>query len=395
MFWDIALKSLWRRRLRTLLTILGVATAVQLYLTMTGWMNMYEEDLKHQLNAFAGRVFVQQPMEESDGGADFPSYSSSLDMETATAVLSMGGVDQAASSAVLFISLARATSPNMPPDALAVGIQPGHEAAYLGNFEMESGTATLVEPHSVILGQAAASRYRAEGSSQPVQSGQTITVQGQSFTVVGVLKPAAALFDNSVVMPLATTQELFNRSDTVSAVIASTTRAEDAEAIQAAVKEQFPSLQASSQKDIAKNADAVLVGQRSFFSLIDSTVVAVAVVVVTIVVVVAVMEQRREIGTLRAIGARRRRIFGMVIGESMILSLLGALVALPFSILVQGVLLPLSTAEAADVGSLFTVGLLQSWVGTIGIAILIGILASLLPAWQAVRVDPLEALRYE
>src|SRR5512135_592279 len=97
MLWDIAIKNLWRRKLRTLLTIIGVATAVQLYLTMSGWMNIYEKDLQNQLNAFAGRVFVQQPMEASAGGADFPSFSSSLDAETAAAVLALPGVDRGSS----------------------------------------------------------------------------------------------------------------------------------------------------------------------------------------------------------------------------------------------------------------------------------------------------------
>ena len=159
MLWDIAVKNLWRRKLRTLLTIIGVATAVQLYLTMNGWMNIYERDLKNQLNAFAGRVFVQQPMEASSGGADFPSFSSSLEAQTAAAVLALDGLDRETSSAVLFIPLARASSPNMPPDALAVGLEPGHEGAYLGNFEMESGKKTLTGGNSVILGRGAASQW--------------------------------------------------------------------------------------------------------------------------------------------------------------------------------------------------------------------------------------------
>jgi putative ABC transport system permease protein len=395
MLWDIAVKNLWRRKLRTLLTIIGVATAVQLYLTMSGWMNIYERDLKNQLNAFSGRVFVQQPMETSSGGADFPSFSSSLDAQTAAAVLSLDGLDREASSAVLFIPLARASSPNMPPDALAVGLEPGHEFAYLGNFKMENGQKTLSDANSVILGRGAAARYQAEGSNKPAQPGQTIQIQGRAFTVVGVLKPAAALFDNSVVIPLATAQGLFNRADTVSAVIASTPSDEDARAVQAAVAAQYPRLQALGQDEIAKNADAVLVGQRGFFSLIDNTVIAVAVVVVMIVVVVAVMEQRKEIGTLRAIGARRWRIISLVVGESMTLSLLGALVALPFSVLVQWILEFTTSGKSSSASDIFTIDLFQSWIGTIAIAVVIGVLASLLPAWQAMRVDPLEALRYE
>ncbi|OGO07575.1 MAG: hypothetical protein A3K46_07240 [Chloroflexi bacterium RBG_13_60_9] len=107
----------------------------------------------------------------------------------------------------------------------------------------------------------------------------------------------------------------------------------------------------------------------------------------TIVVVVSVLEQRREIGTLRAVGAQRWRIFGMVAGQAIVLSLLGTMVALPIALfLVQG-------GMGEYLSSIPDV--LQIWWQTLWTAVGVGLAASLLPAWQAVRVDPLESLRYE
>lgn len=396
MLFDIAIKNLWRRKLRSILTILGVAVAVQLYLTMDGWMGIYEQDLQHQLSAFAGKIFIQQPMEASAGGQDFPSFSSSLDAASAEALLGIEGVNPGASSAVLFVQLARASSPNMPPAAVAVGLEPGHEAAYLGNFKVESGgSTTLTGPDSVILGSSAARRYQTDGSDEPVSPGDAIEIQGARFTVAGVLKPASMLYDNSAILPLETAQELFRRPGSVSAVILTADRLDGVDSIQAAIQEQFPDLQASGQGEIAKNTDAMLAGQRDFFDMVNATVILVAIVVVTIVVVVAVMEQRREIGTLRALGARRWRIFSLVFSEALVLSMLGAIVALPMSILLRWVLQITTGGSASDVGGLFDINPIPAWLGTIGIAVVIGLLASLLPAWQAMRVDPLEALRYE
>jgi hypothetical protein len=62
MFWDIALKNLQQRRLRAGLTILGVATAVQLYLTMSGIMRWYDQDLQAQLRRKGEAVRVE-PLE--------------------------------------------------------------------------------------------------------------------------------------------------------------------------------------------------------------------------------------------------------------------------------------------------------------------------------------------
>jgi putative ABC transport system permease protein len=114
-------------------------------------------------------------------------------------------------------------------------------------------------------------------------------------------------------------------------------------------------------------------------------VIAFVIVVVMIVMVVAVMERRREIGILRAIGAKRRTIFLMVMIESLTISLLGALTALPISVGFSRLLWSMS----------INVTVIQAWLPILGVAIPIGVLASLLPAWQAVRVDPLDALKYE
>jgi putative ABC transport system permease protein len=101
--------------------------------------------------------------------------------------------------------------------------------------------------------------------------------------------------------------------------------------------------------------------------------------------IMAVMERRREIGTLRAIGARRRVIFSMVVGESLMLSLVGVILAMPLT----------AFANNLFFGYFLSTEVFMSWLKSFWVAILIGILAALLPAWQAVRVDPLEALRYE
>lgn len=98
------------------------------------------------------------------------------------------------------------------------------------------------------------------------------------------------------------------------------------------------------------------------------------------------MEERRDIGTLRAVGAGRVRIFGMVAGELLILSLLGAILALPIAVFFT----QWGMSEISGI-----TGILLVWLQTILIAMVVGLLATILPAWQALRVDPLEALRYE
>ncbi|MCJ7776719.1 MAG: ABC transporter permease [Sedimentisphaerales bacterium] len=384
MLLDLAIKTLWRRKLRSALTILGVVIAVQLYLMMNGIMSYYDQDIQRQVSAFAGKVFIQQPMGAIDAGEDFPSMNSSIGMKTASSMLSLDGVDRNTSSSVLFVTLKPASAPNMPPALLVVGIEPGHEKAFLGGIEIEAGSIDLSGPNDVILGENAAQHYGSLIGEKPLGPGDSVSIQGKSFNVVGVLKTASNLYSGAVIMPLATAQDLFNYPDTVSAVILTATRLEKVESIKAAVQEKFPKLKSFNQEDIAENANNMIAMQRKFFTMINNSVILATVMVIMIVVMVTVMEQRKEIGTLRAIGARRGRIFSMVVGQSVLLSVIGGVLALPISIITSnGMGLALSAAETLTV-----------WLTTMGVCILIGILASLLPAWQAIHVEPLEALKF-
>lgn len=384
MLWDVAWRNMWQRWLRSLLTILGVATAVQLYVTMSSIMLVYENDLQKQLGAFTGKVIVQQPMGKEVGDEEFPSSSSSIEGTTADDLLTLEGINRNTSSALLFVPLARPPGPNMPPAVLAVGVEPGHEAAYLGSFQVENGDGNLAAVDSVILGRSAAHHYQKEGVEGPVAPGETIEIQGQTFSVAGVLESAPNLFSQSVLMPLSTAQSLFRRPDVVSAVVLTAGSVEDTAAISAQIQTLYPHLASSTQDDLAENVEEMLEGQRLFFAAIENTVIVVAGVVITIVVVVAVMERRREIGTLRAIGARRSAIFSLVIGESLTLSLIGAIAAFPLAYVMNWIL---RFGNYGDIP--------PAWLGSILATVIVGVLASLLPAWQAVRVDPLEALRYE
>ncbi len=387
MLLDIAVKTLWRRKLRTLLTVLGVATAIQLYLMMTAILSFYDWDIQQQVAVFAGKVFVQRPMQTVGAGEDFPSMTSSISAATADSILALEGVNRGQSSAILFIPLLTDVRPNMPPRYYIVGLEPGHETAFLGNRELESGGLNLKDSRGVILGSNAADHYRPEGSPHPARTGDTVRVLDQEFIVLGVLASASTIYDGTVIMPLATAQELFYRPDTVSAVILTPFRVDAVEGIQTAIRDAYPNLEASNQADVARNAVEMMSMQKAFFRMINSSTILTAVMVVMVVVLIAVMEQRRDIGTLRAMGSRRRRILGMVLGESLMLTVGGGLMSLPLSILFNTFVNFGLFVDPAEI--------IRLWLSAIGLCVLIGLAASILPAWQAMRVDPLASMQMD
>ena len=106
--------------------------------------------------------------------------------------------------------------------------------------------------------------------------------------------------------------------------------------------------------------------------------------------VLAVHERTREIGMLRAVGMTRRQARRMVRGESVVTALIGAALGLPLGV----ALAALVTASLSDYGLELAVP-----VGSLAVfalvAIVVGVLAAVVPARRASRLDPLVALQYE
>jgi putative ABC transport system permease protein len=105
------------------------------------------------------------------------------------------------------------------------------------------------------------------------------------------------------------------------------------------------------------------------------------------IMLVSVTERTKEIGIMKANGARNREVMGLFLAEAVLLGLLGAVVGIPV-----GLAIGYGAAAYAEVG--FTIPVV--WVGiAAGMGILTGAVAGLYPAWRAARVDPIDALRYE
>jgi len=106
--------------------------------------------------------------------------------------------------------------------------------------------------------------------------------------------------------------------------------------------------------------------------------------------VLSVFERTRELGMLRTIGMTRRQARRMIRHESVITALIGAALGLPLGILLSA--LVTQALSQYDVGMSIPVGMLAAF--TI-VAVLAGILAAIVPARRAARLDVLDALQYE
>ena len=118
--------------------------------------------------------------------------------------------------------------------------------------------------------------------------------------------------------------------------------------------------------------------------------VVVALVGIVNTMTLSIFERRRELGMVRALGMTRQQVGRMVRIEAVLIGLLGTLVGMGFGVLLSWVLV--SSIKINDVG----IGLSFNWfrVGLIFLTgILVGVLASLIPARRATKLDMLEAMQ--
>jgi len=105
----------------------------------------------------------------------------------------------------------------------------------------------------------------------------------------------------------------------------------------------------------------------------------------------SVLERTREIGVLRALGWRRVRILRMIMTESLLLGIFGAIVGILVAFGLGDLLI-----RAPVMGDLLQLRWeIDIFYSAIGLAISLGVLGGFYPAFRATRLQPVEALRYE
>ena len=130
-------------------------------------------------------------------------------------------------------------------------------------------------------------------------------------------------------------------------------------------------------------------GLSAFIWVIISVVVIVALLVVFLSMYMAVIERTREIGILKALGAKPFMILNILVREALILAITGCLIGIAFSFVAKSVIMGLFPA------SLTVIAVPDWWLKAGGIVILGALLGAIYPGWKAARQDAVEALAYE
>ena len=232
--------------------------------------------------------------------------------------------------------------------------------------------------------------------------GRTIRVRGQNLEVVGVAARQGSFlgiwsWDSMVVLPLNTFRRYFSSGDNgqlrVQAVPGRMTEARDElrglmRRLRQLGPEEKDDFEINEQGAIRQQLDPIKNGIALAGLFITGLALFVGAIGIMNITYVSVKERTREIGTRKALGARRRTILLQFLIEAVSICLVGGI----FGLALAGGLAALVAAVAPAFPLVFSTGLVV--VGLV-ISVLTGVFSGFAPAWQASKLDPVVALRYE
>jgi putative ABC transport system permease protein len=251
----------------------------------------------------------------------------------------------------------------------------------------------------VVLGYDVAEALFPNGSALE----KTVMIDNNPFRVIGVYAKQGTFlglfsFDTYAVVPIGAFEKVFSARSNASirVKVKDKTQLEEAKAELEGDMRRVRSLQPEQQDDFSINEQQAL---RSTIDPIKSGIAVAGLFVTGLalfvgaigimnITYVSVKERTREIGTRKAVGARRRTILLQFLIESTALCLLGGVIGLTIAyFLCAGI------AKAfPDFPIHFSIGLV---IASMIVSVMTGLFSGLAPAWSASRLDPVTALRYE
>jgi putative ABC transport system permease protein len=367
-FSALVLRNLFRQRVRTVLTVLGISIGI----TTVVALGAVTSGLKTTMGELV-----------RGGGADFMVAQAGASDLTFSVVSER---DVAALAARPDVE--RATG--MLLEVADVGANPyflifGYERAGLAAERLRLLSGRLVRaPDEVLLGADAAEAFAA-------RVGGRITLERRSFRVAGVYRTGDRLRDSGAIALLATVQELATRPDVVTATFVTVEPEHDAAVVAAAIERDFPHLAAIQSIDDYAEVDQGVQILDALTLAISLLAVGIGAIGVMNTMIMSVFERTRELGVLRAIGWRGSRILRLIAAESLFLCVLAAGVGVALGVAASRAVL-LVPAVSAFLDPRYPPSI---FLRALGVGVAVALAGAIYPAIRAIRLSPMEALRHE
>lgn len=395
-----ARQSLRSTRLRTFLTTIGVAIGVASITVILSLSGGITKVLTQQVAELDGNIAVVQPGTETADSRSIASpfgqqgfSTSTITEDDLTDIEALPGVEDAAPLMTLNGTLRTKTAEAKRSTIIATNpsfVKAANVTVRDGQFldlVTDRDTAVLGAQLSVDL----------FGTDQSI--GQTFTIKGQTFTVIGILKRVSDPvnfsnidFDYAAIISLESGKNFHQGTAQIQQINMRAKTTADLPAVIAEAQKQLLINHAGEKDFTILSGDEIAKPTSQLFEAITGVLAAIAAISLVVggigimnIMLVGVAERTREIGLRKSVGASNGNIVWQFMTEALIISLLGGVIGY-----VSGYIIAFLISTFLTFDPLFNWEIAAISIGT---SLVIGLIFGFYPALRAARKDPIESLR--
>jgi putative ABC transport system permease protein len=435
----ISFKALGDRKVRTSLTILMVIVGSSLMVTLNGivaGLGQFATDVFSRLAPnilFVTSIPIDGPgqRDDADNGGGPPTFlgqglipvpAITLDQTVVDRLESLAGVSAVIPSYQARITI---TVENRSQSASVLSVQPENLKIIAPTLEFTEGSTIEPEDESAIylpsliannlwvgeLSEEAAATDNDDGSTAAIMIGQQVNVtytyidlatasrqsQSEVFTVAGIMKPVGnPTIDRAVVFNLEAGNKLLQKSGRYDSLFVAAESTDHVTQVEKEIRDLYGSdIGITTSKAIIQSIGEFTAGFGTVISSIALVALLVGSVGIVTTMYTSVTERTREIGVMKAIGARDRNVLALFLAEAAIIGIVGASIGLIVGVLGGYGVLSLFGSNLLPSGEVTPHYPWSDLARVWGISLGLSVAAGLYPAWKASKLSPIVALRRE
>jgi len=389
---QVAYKNLLRKRTRSVLTVLGIALAGWVLVSLFGFNKGYETSLNRDIDNLGFQMLVVAK------GCPYEAATLMLKGGTGLKYMKQEIADQIAREpevdGVTPMLMQVVFDPNKGESggfAVYQGVDPKTYPKMKSFLKFKEGNwFSAPEAAETVFGYEAAELEQREVGDMYLIPEKNIEVK-----VVGILERTGTQDDGTIFLSIGTVQKVFGIRDELTGIGIKVRKDADMAKFEARMY-NLPDVQVVSLTQVKNTIMTLVSTARVMVLSIALIAILIAMMGVVNTILMSVMERRQEIGILKSMGAMASDIFKLVWIETLILCLTGGLVGTGMALVTAKVtdILVRKLLPYAPSGSLVRIepGLVLT---TLGIVTLVGLASGIYPSWKAGRVRPLESIRSE
>tara|TARA_Y100000310_G_scaffold342325_1_gene445066 strand:+ start:4560 stop:5768 length:1209 start_codon:yes stop_codon:yes gene_type:complete len=395
----IAVRNIRKRRLRSFLTLVGILISIATIFVLVALSLGLEQTIEDQFEIMGSDKFFIQP--RGQFGPPGSATAATLTEDDVDVVNQVSGVKEVT---FYVIGNAKLEFKDTIKFKMVLGLEPDKIEVAFGSYGLDEGRFLKTSDSKRIM---IGSQYKYDNFlGKPMGIGDTLLVNDVEFKVVGIIEPIGSPPDDQqIYMKVDDFRELFDIQERVDVIV-----------VQVHDQDEINDVADRTEKKLMKSRD-VDEDTIDFSILTPEEILEVFGTVLNIVtfflfgiaaislfvgginiansMFTSVLERTKEIGVMKAIGARNSDILTIFLIEAGLLGLAGGLLGVGLGVII-GKSIEFVAVNQLGVGGILKVSFpLYLTLGSLAFSFLAGTISGLWPAWRATKISPVEALRYE